>query len=43
MQSFKKFILVAPDIIIGGDHQRTYVGKNGDIYDTETGNYVFFL
>lgn len=41
MQSFKDFQLDNPDLIFGGDLEPTYVGANGDYYDTERQRYIF--
>ncbi len=43
MENFQNFELNNSEIIFGGEFQPTYVGLHGDIYDTATGRYVFFL
>jgi len=42
MEAFKEFILNEPDTVMGGDLHDTYIGRNGDLYDTETERMVFF-
>lgn len=42
MENFKNYELESSEMILGGDLQNTYVGRNGDLYDTETGRYIFF-
>lgn len=43
MENLQTFELKTADYIFGGDLDPTYVGANGDFYDTERKVYVFLL
>ncbi len=42
MKKFNEFVLNNVELIYGGELENTYVGRNGDLYDTETERYIFF-
>jgi len=42
MEKFKKFEIEAQEVIYGGKHYPTYIGRNGDIYDSETERFILF-
>ena len=43
MEKFNEFKLENQEFIFGGDLVPTYVGANGDFYDTETKAFIILL
>ena len=42
MKNFQDFTIQNADLVYGGDLEPTYVGANGDYYDTDTKRYIIY-
>lgn len=42
MDAFSQFVINTSEVITGGDLYETYIGKDGDLYDTVNDRIVFF-
>ncbi len=42
MKDFNDFAIENADLVYGGDLEATYVGANGDYYDTEKKRYILY-
>lgn len=43
MKSFEQFQLENQEFVFGGELYPTYIGENGDFYDSDTGRFIILL